>query len=248
MRGAATGARHRRAGPAARRPRVQRQGLRHGGHRHLVVGRGRCRPGTARLAGRGAGPRAWPAGARRCRDARRGWSAGGGQPGRRHPRRGGSAAMSCSATAPRRRRAVSQWRSRSCPAHRRSGTARACTSISGRPWHWVGCCCPAEMHAAAEALLPPMGGCPRSFASSRPWPARRGDRLVLRSYSPLATVAGARVLDPAPIIRQWSAGGSAFTDAGGDLGAGIGAGAGSGCAGLRGGAAAAAARGVTGRS
>lgn len=44
-----------------------------------------------------------------------------------------------------------------------------------------------------------------------PLPARRGDRLVLRSYSPLSTVAGARVLDPAPMIRQWS-GTSAFAD------------------------------------
>lgn len=43
-------------------------------------------------------------------------------------------------------------------------------------------------------------------------PARRGDRLVLRAYSPLATVAGARVVDPAPLPRAGTARDDAAAD------------------------------------
>ena len=44
-----------------------------------------------------------------------------------------------------------------------------------------------------------------------PLPVRRGDRLVLRAYSPLATVAGARVIDPAPVGR-WRPGPATLTE------------------------------------
>ncbi len=45
-----------------------------------------------------------------------------------------------------------------------------------------------------------------------PLPARRGDRLVLRSYSPVTTVGGAVVLDPAPPARGVPSAAPAVTD------------------------------------
>ncbi|BCS33920.1 selenocysteine-specific translation factor [Luteitalea sp. TBR-22] len=42
--------------------------------------------------------------------------------------------------------------------------------------------------------------------------ARRGDRLVLRSYSPVSTIAGAVVVDPAPPLRARLVGTSPATD------------------------------------
>jgi selenocysteine-specific elongation factor len=63
-----------------------------------------------------------------------------------------------------------------------------------------------------RVLLPTVGGAGRIVnpgASSSavirleaPLAARRGDRLVLRSYSPVATVAGALILDPMPSARS----------------------------------------------
>ena len=48
---------------------------------------------------------------------------------------------------------------------------------------------------------------PARLALERPLVARGGDRFVVRSYSPIATIGGGRVLDPLPPRRaQWPAG------------------------------------------
>jgi len=46
---------------------------------------------------------------------------------------------------------------------------------------------------------------PARLRLEAPLPVRRGDRLVLRAYSPLATIAGAVVDDPRPLLRTAAA-------------------------------------------
>jgi selenocysteine-specific elongation factor len=66
----------------------------------------------------------------------------------------------------------------------------------------------AEILARVSTIGPPVDGAAPTIAAARPGVARlrlespaavtRGDRFVLRSYSPPVTIAGGRVLDPAP--------------------------------------------------
>ena len=65
--------------------------------------------------------------------------------------------------------------------------------------------------AIGRLLLPPAGDGPRTLDGGAralavlrletPLAARRGDRLVVRTYSPVATIGGARVVDPLPARR-----------------------------------------------
>jgi len=65
------------------------------------------------------------------------------------------------------------------------------------------------LHGTAEVLArvyPREGGFAR-LALEAPLVARGGDRLVLRRYSPVSTIGGGRILDPAPPRRaEWPAG------------------------------------------
>ncbi len=53
-----------------------------------------------------------------------------------------------------------------------------------------------------EGAIPPGGSGPARLVLERPAVARGGDRFVLRSYSPVATIGGGRVLDPFPPPRK----------------------------------------------
>ncbi len=60
----------------------------------------------------------------------------------------------------------------------------------------------ARVHLAGAAALPPGGTHRAQLRLERPAVAVRGDRLVVRSYSPATTIGGAEVLDPLPRKRR----------------------------------------------
>src|SRR6476469_10061502 len=73
---------------------------------------------------------------------------------------------------------------------------------------------PRTLNATTRARVQPRGaiepgarGLPRLTLESHVV-ARGGDRLVIRSYSPVTTIGGGRVLDPSPPPRRtlWPAG------------------------------------------
>jgi len=59
----------------------------------------------------------------------------------------------------------------------------------------------ARVRLLGQASLPPGGRAVAQLRLERPVIAGRGDRLVLRSYSPATTIGGATVLDPLPPKR-----------------------------------------------
>jgi selenocysteine-specific elongation factor len=60
---------------------------------------------------------------------------------------------------------------------------------------------PPPIEVGRDRVLAPGQRGPGVLRLESPLAARRGDRLVLRAYSPLATVAGAVVVDPQPPVR-----------------------------------------------
>ena len=169
------------------------QGLRHRGHGHAGGGHDRRRRRAGAAARRG-GARAC-AGCRctaRPRRARGGRPPRGGQPGRRG---GGRASTRGDVlTRPGTLRADVDrwtWSCRSSPASGRSRTRRACASTWRAPRCWPAC----GVLDAPPAVAP---GTTRrvQLRLEKKAVAGRGDRLVVRSYSPAATIGGAVVLDP----------------------------------------------------
>ena len=60
----------------------------------------------------------------------------------------------------------------------------------------------ARVHVAGAAAVAPGDACRVQLRLERPSVAARGDRLVIRSYSPSVTIGGAEVLDPLPRKRR----------------------------------------------
>ncbi len=190
------------------------QGLRDGRDRHAGVrtrSPGR-RAGGAAARVDGQGPR--PAGPR---------PSGRGRRGRGAPRRGRTSAASTWPTWPAGTRSARPARSSPrgastpssicCPTRGRCGTARACGSITARR------SCSARIAVASArdgdgtaAEIAPGRSAYARIRFEAPAVLTRGDRFIVRAYSPPVTIGGGVVLDPAPAAlgrfgmpRRWRA-------------------------------------------
>ncbi len=192
-------ARSRRPGPPADRSRLLGQGLRDGRDRNAGVrtrSPGR-RAGRAAARADGQGPR--PAGPRPSgRGLRR------GAPRRGEPRRRSTWPAWPGETRSARRGHSSPrgaWMPSSicCPMRGRCGTARACGSITARRSCWRGL--PWRPHGTETGLRPRSPPGRSAYARIRfeaPAVLTRGDRFIVRAYSPPVTIGGGVVLDPHP--------------------------------------------------
>ena len=82
---------------------------------------------------------------------------------------------------------------RAAEAPRRSSTARACACTRARRRCWRG-----SSVGGIGGRCRPGAAAPARLRLERPAVLARGDRFILRTYSPLATIGGGVVLDPDP--------------------------------------------------